>query len=106
MNARIGHRLSPARGLAAVAALASAMALAACTTGPSGEITSVDVAQGSDQNISSLTEVIQRNPTDPEAYNVRGRPMDAADAIARRCATSTKRSNCSRASIRLTPIVR
>ena len=72
MDARIGHRLPTARGLAAMTALASALALAACTTGPSGEVTTVDVAQGSDQNISSLTEVIERNPADPEAYNVRG----------------------------------
>ena len=50
----------------------SAPALTACDTVPSGELNTVDVAQGSSQNISSLTAVIQRNPNDPEAYNVRG----------------------------------
>jgi hypothetical protein len=71
MEARIG-RSTPVRGLAATFLLFSALALTACDTVPAGELNTVDVAQGSSQNISSLTAVIQRNSNDPEAYNVRG----------------------------------
>ena len=46
--------------------------LTGCQTGPTGELTTIEVAQGSSENISSLTAVIDRNPSDPEAYNVRG----------------------------------
>ena len=35
-------------------------------------ITTIDTAQGSNENIASLTSVIDRNSADPEAYNVRG----------------------------------
>ena len=54
--------------------LAAALALAGCqtATGPLGEVAAIDAAQGSSENISSLTAVIQRSPNDPEAYNVRG----------------------------------
>ena len=54
------------------AGLLAGLPLAACQTGPTGEVATIDVAQGSEQNISSLTAVIKRNPRDPEAYNVRG----------------------------------
>src|SRR5690606_21271450 len=50
----------------------SALALSTCQSGPTGELASFDLAQGSEQNIASLTAVIDRNPGDPEAYNVRG----------------------------------
>src|SRR5262245_20413967 len=46
--------------------------LAACQSGPAGEITTIDTAQGSSEKIASLTSVIDRNPSDPESYNVRG----------------------------------
>ena len=64
-------RLIPMRALAALALL-SGLALAGCQSMPTGEPTTIDAAQGSDQNIASLTAVIARNPSDPEAYNVRG----------------------------------
>src|SRR5690606_11159960 len=60
-------------GLAACM-IAAALALAGCqtATGPLGEVAGVDAAQGSSENIASLTAVIERSPNDPEAYNVRG----------------------------------
>jgi len=39
------------------------------------EFNNIDKAQGSSENISSLSAVIQRNPQDPEGYNVRGSAM-------------------------------
>jgi hypothetical protein len=72
MNALPGNRKLSGRGLAMLAAMISGFALAGCQTGPTGELTTIEVAQGSDENISSLSAVIDRNPTDPEAYNVRG----------------------------------
>ena len=49
------------------------LVLAGCqTSGPTGEFNNIDKAQGSSENISSLSAVIQRNPQDPEGYNVRG----------------------------------
>ena len=35
-------------------------------------LATIEAAQGSEQNIASLTAVIARSPQDPEAYNVRG----------------------------------
>src|SRR5690606_27179277 len=60
-------------GLAACITMV-ALALAGCqtATGPLGEVAGVDAAQGSSENIASLTSVIQRSPNDAEAYNVRG----------------------------------
>jgi tetratricopeptide (TPR) repeat protein len=60
-------------GLAS-ATLLTLVALAGCqtATGPLGEVAAIETAQGAEQNISSLTAVIQRNPNDAEAYNVRG----------------------------------
>jgi len=72
MNALPRNRKLSARGIAMLAAMISGVALAGCTTTPTGELTTIEVAQGSDENISSLTAVIERNPSDPEAYNVRG----------------------------------
>src|SRR5687767_2891975 len=55
--------------------LTATLALAACSsgvltgTGPGGEDTGlVDAAA----NLTSLTEVVTRNPDDPQAYNMRG----------------------------------
>src|SRR5690606_34688988 len=60
-----------AGGLALFAAL---LLGAGCqtATGPLGEVAAIDSAQGSSENISSLTAVINRSPNDAEAYNVRG----------------------------------
>src|SRR5690349_9795636 len=73
MNAAIVDRKPAMRSGAIVAALLAGALLSACqSSGPSGELATIDTAQGSQQNIASLTAVIQRNPQDPEAYNVRG----------------------------------
>ena len=63
MNAAIDDRKLTMRGGAmAIAALIAGLALSACQSGPTGELTTIDTAQGSEQNIASLTAVIQRNP--------------------------------------------
>ena len=46
--------------------------LCACQSGIANIPVSVDPATGSEANIASLSDVIQREPTNPEAYNVRG----------------------------------
>lgn len=71
------HVLTAERGnsvnrLVLTAALLSGLALAGCQSTPTGELGSIDQAQGSSENISSLSSVVDRNPRDPEAYNVRG----------------------------------
>ena len=48
------------------------LALAGCQTSSTNLLAPIDKAQGSSENISSLTAVIERNPRDPEGYNVRG----------------------------------
>ena len=54
-------------------ALASTVLLASCsTTSQTTDLIAVDRAQGSEENIASLTSVINANPSDPEGYNVRG----------------------------------
>jgi tetratricopeptide (TPR) repeat protein len=67
-----GRRTSFWRDSALVAVLLAGLPLAACQTGPTGEVATIEAAQGSEQNIESLTAVITRSPRDPEAYNVRG----------------------------------
>ena len=71
MILRSGDRMTKIR-MAGSLAFVLALALAGCQTGPTGELATIEVAQGSSENISSLTSVIDRNPSDPEAYNVRG----------------------------------
>jgi hypothetical protein len=56
----------------AIAALIAALPLAACTTTPTGEPVAIDRRQGSEENISSLTATIERDPRNAEHYNVRG----------------------------------
>ncbi|TIX98126.1 MAG: GlcNAc transferase, partial [Mesorhizobium sp.] len=72
MNATSVERRTVMRRFALTAALLSGLALAGCQTVPTGEFTNIDKAQGSAENISSLSAVIQRSPQDPEGYNVRG----------------------------------
>ena len=72
MDAISVERKTAFRGFALTAALLSGLMLAACQTAPTGEFNSIDKAQASSENISSLSAVIQRNPQDPEGYNVRG----------------------------------
>ena len=57
--------------LAAMAAVSLTISGCATTSTPVDAI-QLDSAQGTSENISSLTEVIRRNPNDPEGYNVRG----------------------------------
>ena len=66
------ERRTAMRGFAVTAAILSGLALAACQTTPAGQLANIDKAQGSSENISSLSSVISSNPRDPEAYNVRG----------------------------------
>ena len=56
--------------LAAVSALS--IGLAGCNTTAPIDTIAIDRTQGTDENIASLTDVIQRNPSNPEGYNVRG----------------------------------
>ena len=54
-------------------ALAAMFGLAGCeTTNTTDAVIRIDKAQGSEENIASLTAVINANPKDPEGYNVRG----------------------------------
>src|SRR5690606_37968010 len=65
---------SPIRN-AAIASLLLSVWLAGCTTVSSvtaPQVASLDAAQGSEENIASLTAVIERSPSDADAYNVRG----------------------------------
>jgi tetratricopeptide (TPR) repeat protein len=69
MNERkSGH--GPWRMMFAVAAMGAF--LSACETTPGNGLAPVDAAQGSSENIASLTAVINRAPQNPEGYNVRG----------------------------------
>jgi len=52
--------------------LALASALAACATNDTTDTIRINKEQGTEENISSLTAVIESNPTDPEGYNTRG----------------------------------
>ena len=60
------------RACVAAPALAAALILSACTTSNSVSGLSIEKEQGTEENISSLTRVVERNPNNPEAYNVRG----------------------------------
>ncbi|MEQ9248196.1 MAG: GlcNAc transferase, partial [Nitratireductor sp.] len=55
-------------------ALAALVPLTACqtSTNPATDLSRIDTAQGSAENINSLSAVIQRTPNEPEAYNMRG----------------------------------
>src|SRR5688500_13265419 len=53
--------------------LASALALGGCSSGILTSSTIDDpVAGASAANLASLTDVVMRNPNDPQAYNMRG----------------------------------
>ena len=57
-----------------LAGMAGLLAASACTSSTSipSEVARIETAQGSAENIGSLTAVIRANPNDPVAYNVRG----------------------------------
>ena len=73
------------RHSALVAVLLAGLPLAACQTGPGGETAPIEAAQGSEQNIASLSAVIARSPQDAEAYSMRaqayGRAGQYRDAL-------------------------
>ena len=51
---------------------ASALTIAGCQTSNPENVISIERDQGSESNIASLTQVINNNPRDARAYNVRG----------------------------------
>ena len=67
-----GGRHSALRKAGLALALLTMLGLAACQTETSQQMYNVDPAQGSAENIGSLTAVINREPGNAEAYNVRG----------------------------------
>ena len=54
------RRTSFWRDSAFAAVLLAGLPLAACQTGPGGEVATIEAAQGSSENIDSLTAVITR----------------------------------------------
>src|SRR3546814_10988248 len=63
---------SSSRRIGATLALAGVLTLAGCSTVQTIDTIAVDRAQGSEENIASLSSVIQSAPQNPEGYNVRG----------------------------------
>jgi tetratricopeptide (TPR) repeat protein len=63
-------------GLAAVVALSMGLVVAGCVGSPTSPVqlseTEGEALAASNTNIASLTDVIRRNPNDPQAYNLRG----------------------------------
>src|SRR5438874_11190894 len=70
----LGHRRLARNGFAGLVPLVAAAALAACQTVTGSPTTETDDSQfaASPTNVASLGSVIQRNPNDPQAYNMRG----------------------------------
>ena len=61
MTPVLGERGKLGRKRMSMLAVLAALATSSCQSGmPTGEVTTIDRAQGSDQNISSLTSVIDR----------------------------------------------
>lgn len=54
------------------AAMVLVFALTACQSSAVVDLVKIDPNQGSEANIASLTEVIEKNPNSAEAFNVRG----------------------------------
>ncbi len=80
LSTRISHSCSKS---ALPAALITLMALAGCATTTSTDMITVDRAQGSQENIASLSSVISSSPQDPEGYNVRGTAYGRAGEFSR-----------------------
>jgi len=72
MAGRYGKRLA--------ALLAAAIALSACKTLTTAAVSDeeVDLQATSPANIASLSDVVQRNPNDAQAYNMRGSVLGRA----------------------------
>ncbi len=67
-----GRKRHGLRCFASVLSISVGLLLGACQTSEITNVTNVDKEQGSAANIESLTMVVNRNPNDAEAYNVRG----------------------------------
>ena len=106
MNAIGVERRTTMRGLALTAALMSGLVLASCQSIPTGEFNNIDKAQGLSENIASLSAVIQRNPQDPEGYNVRGSAYGRAGQYQAALKDFDQAIQLNRSSIRPTPTVR
>ena len=94
------------RSLTALAALLAGAALAGCQTVTGSPTTEIEDNQfaASPANIASLSGVVQRNPNDPQAYNMRGSCSARPGATTRRWPISTRRSASIRTMPRPTPI--
>ena len=79
--------------MAAVAAASLAVLLAGCQSTTSTDVLKVERAQGSQENIASLSAVIAANPQDPEAITSVAPPMAARANTAGRSTTSTAPSS-------------
>ena len=87
------RRTSFWRDSALVAVLMAGLPLAACQTGPTGEMATIEAAQGSEQNIASLTAVIDAQPARSRSLQrARLGLWPCRRATARRCRISTRRS--------------
>jgi tetratricopeptide (TPR) repeat protein len=76
-----GNRPIRRKTVAVAASMIAALALAGCASlgSPSLSEKSDDAVYGpSESNLSSLSEVIQQHPSDPQAYNMRGSAYGAA----------------------------
>jgi tetratricopeptide (TPR) repeat protein len=60
-----------------------AMGLTACGTTDTTDTIRINKEQGTEQNIASLTAVIDANPSDPEGYNTRGSAYGRAGQFSR-----------------------
>ena len=67
-----GHLLFDARYFASALAVSASVLLSSCQTAEVVNVTAVEEEQGTKENIASLTAVVNSNPNDAEAYNVRG----------------------------------
>ncbi len=64
-----------ARGMGVLRAMVAAtllLVVAGCTGTSITSGLDIEAEQGSSANIKSLNQVVRANPSDPEAYNVRG----------------------------------
>lgn len=79
LNAKSASTHLPLGRSALLAAMLGALALAGCQTASNvHDFDTVDRAMGSEANISSLSSVVDRNPSDASGYNVRGTALGRA----------------------------
>jgi len=63
---------SPMKIVFATSCIALSLAVSACVPGSPTSGLTFEKDQGSSENIGSLTRVVNANPQDPTAYNIRG----------------------------------